>query len=155
MQNMKKKAHELARSSAVVAQAVPPNTLVFPASNKNGREVITRLQDKQTQKAPSNKPDPQWQDNFEKILVIQSGSKLRDLEVKKLHSFVWSVGGQNLNVESVLVSFKNEKNESTKFNALVDSQNGKIIQTWNQPVKDPGNPRENFGVKLDPRYNNE
>jgi hypothetical protein len=57
-------------------------------------------------------------------------------------------------VESVIITLENTRGEISKFNALIDSQNGKIIQTWNQPTVDPSSPRDNPGVRIDPRYFN-
>ncbi len=100
----------------------------------------------------SNKVSAHWKEDLEKSLTGLAGATLKEIKISKLDSFIWTVSGQSLNVESVLITMENAKGEISKFNALVDSQNGKIIQTWNQPVVDSSNPRENSGVKIDSRY---
>ena len=100
----------------------------------------------------TNRVSPQWKAGLERSLLAQGGQTLKDIKISKLDSFIWSVGGQAVNVESVLIILENEKGELTRFNAMVDSESGKIIQTWNQPVIDPMNPRESEGVRIDPRY---
>jgi hypothetical protein len=99
----------------------------------------------------SNHTSPEWREGLEEVLLAQAPD-LKELKISRLDSFIWSVGGQATNVESVLVSFKSDSGQSTKFNALVDSQTGKILQSWNHPIIDSLNPRETFGIKLDPRY---
>lgn len=153
MQKMKQKSLTLAKQKNTISKdALPPSASVKPFI-MDGRKVISNSAVVDKNRHPSNIISPEWKENFEKIILMQSGGRAKDIVVTKIDSFIWTDSGQTLNVESVLVSLKNDKNESTKFNALVDSQSGKIIQTWNQPVKDPGNPRDSFGVKLDPRYN--
>ena len=100
----------------------------------------------------ANKVSPHWREGVKKALFAQGGSTLKDVEVRTLDSFIWSVGGQALNVESVHIQVENDQGRKTTFNALVDSQSGRIIQSWNQPIIDHANPRLNPGVKIDPRY---
>ncbi len=99
----------------------------------------------------SNNASSEWREDLEEVLKTQAPD-LKELKISRLDSFIWSQGGQAIKVESVLVSFKNDQGQSTKFNALVDSQTGKILQSWNHPIIDSLNPRESFGIKLDPRY---
>jgi len=101
---------------------------------------------------PINPPHESWKKRIEHTLRLQGGDAIKTLDIEKAESFVWLVDGQPLNVESVVVRIQNEKNEETIFRALVDSSNGKILHTWDQPVVDPINPRNKFKVKIDPRY---
>lgn len=94
--------------------------------------------------------DIEWKENFE--------SNLRDLSegpteitIDHERSINWNDHGQIIPAEAVKVTLKGEK-KTTNFRALVDSRTGRIIQTWDQPVYDPVNPREGFGIRLDPRY---
>jgi hypothetical protein len=125
-----------------------------------GRKVIGILPSQKGQGsrpariALSNKVSSHWKEDLEKTLTTLGGPTLKDIKISKLDSFVWSVSGQALNVESVIITLENTRGEISKFNALIDSQNGKIIQTWNQPTVDPSSPRDNPGVRIDPRYFN-
>lgn len=103
----------------------------------------------------ANRISPDWEPNLEKSLRAQGGDSVKDITIKKVDSFVWNQDGIALFVESVIVTVKNQKNEQTSFKALVDAQNGKILKNWDQPVFDPLHPKDNFKVKVDPRYHNE
>jgi hypothetical protein len=96
-----------------------------------------------------------WEENLEKVLRTQAGDSLRSLEIKKVDSFIWNQDNLALHVESVIITVKNKKNHETSFRALVDAQTGKILKTWDQPVFDPVNPKDNFKIKIDPRYHSE
>jgi hypothetical protein len=103
----------------------------------------------------ANKISPDWQPNLEKSLRAQGGDNVKEIVIKKVDSFVWNQDGIALFVESVIVTVKNQKNEETSFKALVDAQNGKILKNWDQPIFDPLHPKDNFKVRIDPRYHNE
>lgn len=104
----------------------------------------------------SNTVSEDWQSKVEVALKLQGGDALKDVSIKKVESLVWIYNGVALNAESIEVTLKNEKGERTSFRAMVDSQNGKILQTWDQPVFDPINPHEKqFGIRVDPRYQND
>lgn len=103
----------------------------------------------------ANRISREWEPNLEKSLRAQGGDRVKDIKIKKVDSFVWNQDGVALFVESVIVTVKNQKNEETSFKALVDAQNGKILKNWDQPIFDPLHPKDNFKVKIDPRYHNE
>lgn len=100
----------------------------------------------------ANIPSHEWKEQLEKTLKAQGGNSLKEINLNKVDSFVWSHEGTSLHVESVIVTLKNDKNSVTTFKVLVDAQTGKILKNWDQPVIDPANPRHSFRVKLDPRY---
>lgn len=96
-----------------------------------------------------------WMPNLKKSILAQGGNSIKSLNVKKVDSFVWNQDGLALLVESVIITIKNHKNEETSFKALVDAQNGKILKNWDQPIFDSVHPKDNFKVRIDPRYHNE
>ena len=100
----------------------------------------------------ANEPTDEWEEKLEETLRSQGGSALKEVIIRKTESLIWLQDGVALNVESATVNLKDDKGYETKFRVLVDSQTGKILKNWDQPVVDPINPRENFGLKLDPRY---
>ncbi len=108
-----------------------------------------------TQLKIANKVSPDWQPNLEKSIRAQGGDNVKDITIRKVDSFVWNQDGIALFVESVVITVKNQKNEETSFKALVDAQNGKILKNWDQPIFDPLHPKDNFKVRIDPRYHNE
>jgi len=63
--------------------------------------------------------------------------------------------GKKINAQSYIVTLKNDVNATTTFRVLVDAQSGKLMESWDQPIYDPVNPRNNFKVKIDPRYHND
>jgi hypothetical protein len=103
----------------------------------------------------TNVPSPEWKIELKSALMNQGGGLLKEITLKEVDSFVWVQEGVALFVESVIVTIKNEQDEKTRFKVLVDAQTGKILKNWDQPVIDPGNPRDSFKVKIDPRYNSD
>jgi hypothetical protein len=103
----------------------------------------------------SNKPTDNWEKSVEEALRTQAGEGIKEIIMKSVDSFVWTENGIALFVESVIVTIKNSRNEETTFRVMVDSQTGKILKNWDQPIYDPVNPRDNFKIKIDPRYHSE
>lgn len=122
----------------------------------NGRTVINaqkKLSHQEIKKLkPRNTPSPEWKKNVEKNLRIQGGDSLKEIQIEVMESMVWIQNNNALNVESLKISLKNKQNREVSFRALVDSSNGKILQTWDQPVICPINPRGEPGIQIDPRY---
>ncbi len=102
-----------------------------------------------------NRPSPEWEEGLLSTFRAQGGQAIKQMNLKKVDSFVWIHDGLALFVESVIVSLKGDQNRETTFRVLVDAQNGKILQHWDQPIVESPNPRENFRIKLDPRYHEE
>jgi hypothetical protein len=102
----------------------------------------------------SNRPSTEWDEKLEKTIRSQGGDGVKDVQLKSVDSFIWTQDGQSLFVESVIVTLKKPNNEEISFRVLVDSQTGKILKNWDQPIFDPANPRDNFKIKIDPRYHN-
>ena len=102
-----------------------------------------------------NEVSEDWEKNLEKALLDQGGESIKSLTIKKVDSFIWKQDSVALHVESVMVSIKNQQNAESSFRAMVDAQTGKILKTWDQPVFDPAHPKDNFKIKIDPRYHNQ
>lgn len=93
-----------------------------------------------------------WESGLYQALLAQGKENLTSIELVREKSFLWPMGQAKIEVESVKISLRNLKHEETSFRAMVDARNGKILQTWDQTIDDPANPRERLGFKLDPRY---
>lgn len=115
-----------------------------------GNEVATIRKLKVANQATDN-----WKPALEKALVAQGGGTVKDIQIQKLDSFIWTESGVALYVETVKITLKNEQNSQVSFNAMVDSETGKILKNWNQPVIDNFDKKDNFKVKIDPRYLND
>lgn len=115
-----------------------------------GKEVVTIRKLK-----VANRPTENWKPALEKALLAQGGSNVKDIQISKLDSFIWTESGVALYVETVKITLKNEQNAQVSFNAMVDSETGKILKNWNQPVIDNFDKKDNFKVKIDPRYHND
>jgi|GEM_PF-2042478 len=124
----------------------------------DGRRVIGLPAGKEKESLPkihlSNRPTNEWDKGLENAIRNQGGEGIKDVQLKSVDSFIWTQDGQSLFVESVIVSFKKPNNEEISFRVLVDSETGKILKNWDQPIFDPANPRDNFRIKIDPRYHN-
>jgi hypothetical protein len=103
----------------------------------------------------ANKATSFWRESLERTLRKQGGKAIKDIKFDVVESLVWTENNRALYVESVLVTLKDDKNVQTNFKVMVDSQTGKILKNWDQPVIDPANPREDFKLKLDPRYHSD
>ena len=103
--------------------------------------------------APIKLADFEWKEKLEDNIRELSDNQDTQITIVHERSMNWNDQGQIIPAEAVKVMVKGEK-KSTNFRALVDANSGRIIQTWDQPVYDPVNPREGFGIKLDPRYDN-
>ena len=101
-----------------------------------------------------NTPSASWEKQLKTSLAAQGGSSLKDIKIKKEKSLVWMRDENPLHVESVIVTLTNKQDVEASFRALVDSQTGKVLESWDQSVFDPANVRGSFRIKLDPRYSN-
>jgi hypothetical protein len=99
--------------------------------------------------------EPVWKEALEKNLVLQGNGNLKKAEIEIVDSFEWKFGHVPVKVDSLLVKLEHMKGNRTSFNAIVDSSNGKILQTWNHPLTDDFNSRKRNYIKIDPRYHNE
>lgn len=101
-----------------------------------------------------NTPSHDWKAKVEKHLRNLGGNDLKEIHIQKERSVIISRDNHNLMVESVVIKLTNNQNSRSSFRAMVDPQTGKILETWDRTVFDPGNVREGFRFKLDPRYTN-
>ncbi|MBA2406041.1 MAG: hypothetical protein H0V66_14795 [Bdellovibrionales bacterium] len=101
-----------------------------------------------------NTPSPDWEKRLQSKLKHQAGDSLKEITIKKERSLVWMRDQNPLLVESVMITMTNQQDVESSFRALVDSQTGKVLESWDQSIFDPANVREGFRVELDPRYTN-
>ena len=101
-----------------------------------------------------NIPSPDWQKKLESSLKEQGGSYIREIIIKKEKSFVWNRDENPLHVESVVVTLINQEKSESSFRAIVDSQTGKILESWDRTIVDPTHAKDSDRFKLDPRQTN-
>jgi hypothetical protein len=101
-----------------------------------------------------NRPSPEWKKRLEISLKAQAGNSLKAIKIQKESSLVWMRDENPILVESVIVTLTNHQKMQSSFRALVDSQTGKVLESWDQTIFDPANVRDGFHLKLDPRYTN-
>ncbi len=168
---MKKKNSPLPQEVKTEAKIIPPNVPDLPEAPqeapplpspnhpvKDGRKVLGLPPKQSTKEALKrlrtiNVVSPKWQEKLEENLKAQGGEGVKDIKVQKVESLIINQNGNAINTESVVISLKNEKGEISTFRAMIDSGSGKILETWDRPISDPMNPREEFKLKVDPRYN--
>ncbi len=135
------------------------NQVDFEKLEINGKKVMGLTPGREKEQLEklkvANTPSQNWKRGLEQSLLAQGRGSLQDLKLNNVDSFVWIHDGIALFVETVIVSLKNDQNAEISFKVLVDSQNGKILRNWDQPVIDPIDPRNNFKIKLDPRFHND
>jgi len=98
---------------------------------------------------------PEWKELLEENLRAQGGDEIEEIKIDKVDSFLWSHEGVSLNVDSVVITIRGRQNQSTKFRAIVDPQNGKILNSWDRPIVEYADPSKRRGIKVDPRYHQE
>lgn len=98
---------------------------------------------------------PVWKKQLEKNLIVQASGTLKNAEIDKVDSFNWRMGKVDVKVDSIIVKLEHVKGHRSSFRAIVDASNGKILQTWDQPVLDNFDSKTRYGVKVDPRYHND
>ena len=98
---------------------------------------------------------PEWQELLEENLRAQGGDEIEEIKVDKVDSFKWSHEGVTLDVDSVVITIRGKQNQQTKFRAIVDPQNGKILNSWDRPIVEYADPSKRRGIKVDPRYHQE
>jgi hypothetical protein len=135
------------KASKKVVSEIPPIKHHHVAHKKNTSEAAkVTLPIKQS---------PSTTKEIETIFRAQAGNSLKEVMIKRTDHFQWTHQGNTTEVESLIVTLKNQLNTTTTFRVLVDAQSGKIIQSWDHPILDPVNPRNNFKVRIDPRYHND
>lgn len=105
--------------------------------------------------ATDDSEDYHWQESVKSNILRQSFDQDVEIKLIKEKSFTWKEFGKPIEVERIKVSLRNPAGETSNFRALVDQNTGKILRTWDRPVFDPINPRQNKGIKLNPLYHPE
>jgi hypothetical protein len=138
---------------------VPMGTPVASSSLTDQHRDVMDQNKSPLSKVPSgasfvNRPSPDWKNRLELSLKAQGGENLKEIKIEREKSLIWIKDEQALMVESVLVSLTNQQDSHSSFRALVDSQTGKILESWDRTLFDPATSKEGFRFKLDPRYSN-
>lgn len=142
--------HEGTRSIA----SVPPSKHI----TSEPAETPETTDDMKTTGTEDNGPQPQsepWQAAVEASLWAQGKKSISDIKIDHLGSEIRKIDGNALKVNFLRITLVGHEGQLTKFNALVDASNGKILQTWNRPVYDSLNVRADFKLRVDPRYHRE
>jgi hypothetical protein len=101
-----------------------------------------------------NKPSPDWENKLQANLRQQGGASLKQINVRQERSLIWLRDENALLVESVVISLKNHQDVESSFRALIDTQTGKVLETWDRTIFDPIDKTAELRFKLDPRYSN-
>jgi len=115
--------------------SAPP--LRKPAAVKKGRELLTYPNQKLPKKLNyKNAPREDWKALFgQDVLRFLRPDTL--LHVKKEKSATIIEEGKGRYVEQVLVKLISPEGRKYSYQAFVDSENGKVIKTWNQTIHEP------------------
>lgn len=101
-----------------------------------------------------NAPSKDWEARLTNTLKTQGGEALKEIKIVKEKTMVWTRDDVPLHAQSVVVTLTNKQEVQSSFRAIVDSQTGKVLETWDQTISDPADVRGGFRFKLDPRYSN-
>ncbi len=108
-----------------------------------------------SRKPASQIPSPVWKTKLEKSLLAQANGRLKSSEITKVDSFSWKVGKVEVPVESLLIKLVEVNGQVSTFRAMVDSTNGKILQTWDHPHSENFDDKNHDGIRIDSRYHND
>jgi hypothetical protein len=84
----------------------------------------------------ANVASPVWEQQLVDSLKLQMGETFGAVKIEKLDSLVYEKDNVALLVESVVIRLTNNLGEESSFSALVDSQSGRILETWNQSISE-------------------
>jgi hypothetical protein len=101
-----------------------------------------------------NSPAIDWEEKLESKLKEQAGDSLKDITIVKERSLIWMRDQNPLHVEAVRISMTNQQDEKASFRALVDSQTGKVLESYDQTIFDPADVRAGIRLNLDQRNAN-
>ena len=80
-----------------------------------------------------NSPDPLWKDLAKKNL-LRHRSRDAEIHIKVLGSYIKIKNGKGRFVEKILVTQSKKGRPGPSFNAIVDSQTGRILSTFNRTI---------------------
>ncbi len=118
------------------ASVPEPEQLQLKPSTPKKREFIgdKKLIMKNGKLKFTNKPSKNWLTKLEKSLGRGSPSDTK-IEIKPERSLILLEGSLAKNTEQVVVVFNSENNRNS-FRAMVDSQTGKVIRTWDHTINE-------------------
>lgn len=132
----------------------PETPLVLPPK----REVIDQNRNPMERTPASvsyiNTPSDSWEEKLESGLKEQAGDSLKEIKITKERSLIWMRDSNPLHVEAVTISMTNKEEVKASFRALVDSQTGKVLESYDQTIFDPADVRAEFRLNLDQRNAN-
>jgi|GEM_PF-4007879 len=104
---------------------------------------------KSPQAQPKNdNPPPPWEDQLIENLKAQAGDELEKIDYVVFERRSWPVNEIKIPVALTTLKLTRKGGMETKVDVMIDETTGKILQSWNAPVIDPVNPREEFRIKL-------
>ena len=124
----------------------------------DGRTVIGKVSEEQRKNPtlihPTNTPSAVWEKNLLQNLNQNGGEGLQNIAIKKVQSVVWMKNEGSVNAESVIITLKNKEGAESTFRALVDSQTGMILETWDRTIFEPVGHRDHHEhtIQVDERY---
>jgi LAS superfamily LD-carboxypeptidase LdcB len=80
-----------------------------------------------------NEINPNWKDTFTQKM-LDSLEENPSLTVKKERSFIKIIGKKAQYVEQVRVIIQYENGKENSFRSIIDSENGKIIRSWDKTI---------------------
>lgn len=119
--------------------------------DKGVSEVIEETSDSAEATALPALDEP-WEENVKVQLKRQAMDDSVEVNIIKESTLFWEEMGTSIEANTIKVQLRTPAGETTSFRALIDSNTGKVLRTWDRPVLDPINPRERSGIKINSRY---
>jgi hypothetical protein len=138
----------------ILPKAPPPRPLLPKKSDlvkeKNvfeGRKIESKKKDKEWNENNldfANEFNPDWEELLTDRLMIGMDPHMK-LKIQKQKSFIKIISGRAFYVEQVAVKFTQSNGRVNSFTALINSENGKVISSWDKTIHETLN-REEVGV---------
>lgn len=112
------------------------------------REIIGTTKKKIASLKKINRPETKWKENLARNILRGRDSKDVSVFIKKEKSFIRKERDGIRYIEQVVVNIKKTNQGSTGYRAYIDSETGKVLQTWDRSVHEYGQLKTGHTFKL-------
>lgn len=115
---------------------IPANIAPIPASKKeaqtyNGRQLSSTTESELKELKIVNSFNPNWEKNYLKNIQRSFFDEKVKVEIKHLRSLVYVKFKEGRLAEKVKVAITRENGRQSSYTALIDSETGAMINSWN------------------------
>lgn len=104
-------------------------------THKQSREIIGQHKGPNKNTIPmNNKVNHKWKELYKKAFFqnLDKSNQVKDFKITQKRSLIKVKQGSGQYLEHVLISYTKPNGQPFSFEALIDSQTGSVVQSWNQ-----------------------